>query len=116
MQLVLQPLPKGKRVRITELPASIGRSEDSTIVIPDDVLASRKHCVVEMTAPGKVEVQDTGSHHGTYVNGERTSQTVLSSGDTLQVGATIFRVKVLSLPHFLSSLLSYTPTKTVSSV
>ncbi|MFA7265609.1 MAG: FHA domain-containing protein [Candidatus Nanopelagicales bacterium] len=64
----------------------LGRGADSDIVLADP-LVSRSHCRVVQTAAALV-VTDLQSSHGTYINGSRIVESVLSPGDTLTVGNT----------------------------
>ncbi len=73
-------------------PASIGRHADNEIVLPDSQV-SRHHAEIVMQG-GRWLIADLGSANGTFVNGERlTSPRVLSHGDLLRVGQTLFRVE-----------------------
>lgn len=71
---------------------TIGRSDDSTLVVRDPV-ASRLHALVEQV-DGRWLIRDLSSRNGTYVNGERVvSDRVLRSGDEVRLGETriVFR-------------------------
>ena len=61
-----------------------GRSEDVDIFL-GDVTVSRHH--VRFTVDGRgLHLEDLGSTNGTYVNMERTEQTVLQPGDEVIIG------------------------------
>ena len=62
----------------------IGRGPDSDIFL-DDVTVSRLHAEVLRLPEGYV-LKDGGSLNGTYVNRERIAETVLVSGDEVQIG------------------------------
>ena len=62
-----------------------GRHPDSDIFL-DDVTVSRRHAELERRPDGQVVLRDLGSLNGTYVNRERTEETVLSGGDEVQIG------------------------------
>jgi pSer/pThr/pTyr-binding forkhead associated (FHA) protein len=69
----------------------IGRGPDCDLRLHGDTV-SRHHCVIHRGAE-EVTLLDLGSSNGTYVNGARVrSQTTLSSGDLLTVGAFSFVV------------------------
>jgi pSer/pThr/pTyr-binding forkhead associated (FHA) protein len=74
----------------------IGRREDCDFRIPlGDI--SRKHC--RLVVEGDVlRVQDLGSSNGTFVNGKRVQDAVLSAGDTLQVGPITFVLRLNGQP------------------
>jgi hypothetical protein len=70
----------------------IGRREDCDLRIPlSDV--SRKHC--RLVRDGEtLRLEDLGSSNGTYRNGERVQEAILSPGDTLQVGPVQFVLQI----------------------
>ena len=73
-------------------PMVIGRSDDADIII-DDSYASEFHLRIGMQE-GEVMLNDLGSTNGTYLNGRRvTVPTVITKGDSIQIGKTIFEVK-----------------------
>jgi hypothetical protein len=75
------------------VPALVGRSSDMDIFL-EDTFVSSKHALFEVTGSGLL-VEDLLSTNGTQVNGSDISQpTVLSPGDRVEVGDTIFRVEV----------------------
>jgi FHA domain len=75
------------------MPALVGRSSDMDIHL-EDTFVSSKHVLFEATASGLL-AEDLLSTNGTQVNGADISQpTLLSPGDRVEVGDTIFRVEV----------------------
>jgi hypothetical protein len=75
------------------IPALVGRSSDMDIHL-DDTFVSSKHVLFEATPSGLL-AEDLLSTNGTQVNGADISQpTLLSPGDRVEVGDTIFRVEV----------------------
>jgi predicted component of type VI protein secretion system len=71
---------------------TIGREEcDVNLVDPE---VSRRHAAIRAAA-GSFAIEDLGSTNGTFVNDVRiTSATVLSHGDTVRLGATVWTVQV----------------------
>ncbi len=70
-----------------------GRSSDMDIYL-EDTFVSSKHALFEVNASG-LQLEDLLSTNGTQVNGSDISQpTMLSPGDRVEVGDTIFRVEV----------------------
>jgi len=63
---------------------TIGREPSSDLFL-DDVTVSRKHAEVRRHGRG-FSVHDLQSLNGTYVNRERVEETILASGDEIQVG------------------------------
>src|SRR5215468_11109120 len=73
-------------------PFSIGRKMEKDLAIADPRV-SRDHALI-VSENGKFFVQDQGSKHGTFVNGERVQRKVLERNDRLEFGArdTIYAV------------------------
>jgi hypothetical protein len=61
-----------------------GRHPDSDIFL-DDITVSRHHCRFLSGEEG-LEVEDSGSTNGTYVNGERVDRKSLEPGDEVIIG------------------------------
>jgi len=68
----------------------IGRTE-GTVVLSSDNQVSRRHCTI--TISDRVTIKDVGSTNGTWVNRKRVQTADLSSGDTAQVGGSVFKVE-----------------------
>ena len=72
---------------------TIGRVDGNDVVIRDSAM-SRQHARVEIT-PDELTIVDLGSLNGVLLNGERIEQArVLNDGDVVQVGRTLFTVRV----------------------
>ncbi len=71
----------------------IGRTDDSHLCLPEDKFFSRHHCLLEITPP-RCFLRDLGSTNGTFVNGQRTTEAFLRSGDRIQGGETVLLVEV----------------------
>jgi two-component system, cell cycle response regulator len=81
---------QGSRRVLAAGPVRIGRLSDNEIVLDDDA-ASRRHARIEKRDNGWA-VMDVGSRNGTLLNDREISGVVmLSSGDRLQIGSTIFK-------------------------
>jgi transcriptional regulator with GAF, ATPase, and Fis domain len=81
---------RGVRLEI-EAQATLGRSSDADLQLVDGKV-SRQHCRFTIR-DGRLEVEDLGSHNGTYVNGERlTAARLLAAGDEVAVGDSLFLV------------------------
>src|ERR1700746_1894311 len=66
-------------------PFTIGRKMDKDLVIADPRV-SRDHALL-VSENGSFFVQDQGSKHGTFVNGERGEHKELERNDRLEFGA-----------------------------
>jgi len=73
-------------------PFSIGRKMEKDLAIADPRV-SRDHALI-VSENGKFFVEDQGSKHGTFVNGERVQRKALERNDRLEFGArdTIYAV------------------------
>jgi pSer/pThr/pTyr-binding forkhead associated (FHA) protein len=70
----------------------IGRRQDCDLMIPLGEI-SRKHCRIIKEAD-TLRIEDLGSSNGTYLNGKRIQEAVLSAGDTVQVGPVVFVLQI----------------------
>lgn len=77
-------LPDGKRVRLGDGVATIGRANECEVRLADTSV-SRRHAEVRATADGWA-VADLGSTNGTKVNGAVITERKLKDGDTISVG------------------------------
>lgn len=62
----------------------LGRSEDVDIKMESSNI-SRKHCKIFYRHP-KFRITDLNSKNGTYINGHRTNNSVITMGDKVQIG------------------------------
>ena len=74
----------------------IGRREDCDLRIPLGEV-SRKHCRVVRDGDS-LKLEDLGSSNGTFLNGQRVQEAILSPGDTIQVGPVVFVLQVDGQP------------------
>src|SRR4051812_33226651 len=80
-------LSAGMNGRIHELnvdKTTIGRVEDNTFQIADPSVSSH-HCEV-MLQGTDVLIKDLNSTNGSFINGEKISESVLKPGQTLKLG------------------------------
>jgi hypothetical protein len=84
MLVVVRGPNAGSRFLLDRDATTVGRHPDADIFL-DDVTVSRRHAELHRTAEG-VLVRDLGSLNGSYVNGERVDERVLTSGEELQIG------------------------------
>jgi diguanylate cyclase (GGDEF)-like protein len=73
----------------------IGRDKECQIEL-DDTSVSRQHASINFGSTG-YHIQDLGSVNSTFLNDKKIEEAVLSSGDLLRIGHTIF--KFLSSDH-----------------
>jgi adenylate cyclase len=67
---------------------SIGRNPQSTVVLVDDPMVSRKHALVQRESSGEYYLSDLGSRNGTTRNGVPVTAPVpLRDGDSFTIGS-----------------------------
>lgn len=72
-------------VRLDRLPFSVGRLPERDLVLTHKCV-SRDHAVV-LQEEDNYYVEDRGSRHGTYVNGEKIDRCLLHDGDSIHIGS-----------------------------
>jgi serine phosphatase RsbU (regulator of sigma subunit) len=73
-----------RTINLDHSPFTVGRKVDKDLVIADPRV-SRDHAVI-VSENGQFTVDDQGSKHGTFVNGERVQHKVLERNDRLEFG------------------------------
>ncbi len=83
--VVVDPHGQRTRVPIEPVPFQIGRQAESHLIIRDSRV-SRTHARI-LVEGGRYVLEDCGSRHGTFVNGERITRRPLNSSDKIDFGA-----------------------------
>lgn len=79
----------GKRLPLTDFPATFGRDESNTFVIEDEEV-SRFHFRIKKR--GRLYIcEDLESKNGTYINGDRILNSIIKNGDKILIGSTEFQ-------------------------
>ena len=82
----------GTRITLGEAPITIGRAEDSTLVITDD-FASARHARL-VPRDGQWFVEDLGSTNGTYLDrGKVSAPTPVPLGVPIRIGRTSLELR-----------------------
>ncbi len=76
----------GRRITIVQWPATIGRDASSIIPI-DDTSVSRHHARIKKRDQLYI-LEDLQSKNGTWLNGDKVSNSVINSGDKILIGDT----------------------------
>ncbi len=84
--------PQGKMLDVPEGVLTIGRAEDSNLIIASTRI-SRHHCEIVHEA-NRLVIRDKGSGNGTFVNGVKIEEQQLAAGDEVQVGPLTFAVEI----------------------
>jgi DNA-binding NtrC family response regulator len=69
----------------------LGQSMACTVQLEDETV-SRRHAAFDVV-DGALRLTDLGSTNGTFVNGVRALDVVLTGGETIRVGADVFRLQ-----------------------
>lgn len=82
----------GTRIRLGAAPISIGRAEDSTLVLGDDYVSTRH---ARFTPRGdQWLVEDLGSTNGTYLDRTKvTGPTLVPLGTPVRIGKTVVELR-----------------------
>src|SRR5688572_15790886 len=75
---------------------TLGRSEFSDIVVPDEGVSGR-HCVIRKEGAAFV-IEDAGSRNGTFVNAKAIRHHVLRDGDRFAAGGSLFVFRAEGVP------------------
>jgi hypothetical protein len=82
----------GTRITLGEQPITIGRAEDSTLVITDDYASARHARIVPQA--GQWLLEDLGSTNGTYLgNAKVTGPTPVPLGVPIRIGRTALELR-----------------------
>jgi hypothetical protein len=83
---------QGTRITLGEAPITIGRSEDSTLVITDDYASARHARLVPRS--GQWFVEDLGSTNGTYLDRSKVNgPTPVPLGVPIRIGRTSLELR-----------------------
>ena len=90
--LVTEGALQGTRLTLGEAPITIGRAEDSTLVITDDYASARHARLVPRG--GQWFVEDLGSTNGTYLDRAKvTAPTPVPLGVPIRIGRTAIELR-----------------------
>lgn len=81
---ILTGINQGSRFDVTNSGATIGRSENNTIIIKEDTISSNHAKIV--FSNGQFYIEDLGSSNGTFINGKNITSTVVNHGDVFKFG------------------------------
>jgi pSer/pThr/pTyr-binding forkhead associated (FHA) protein len=81
---------KGLQKSFEQFPVRIGRGEDNHLILDRDPFVSRHHCEIT-EKDGQWYLRDSGSTHGTYLNGAKISEAkpLDVERDTISVGRSV---------------------------
>jgi pSer/pThr/pTyr-binding forkhead associated (FHA) protein len=82
----------GTAVTLGQTPVTLGRADDSTVVLTDDYASGRHARLVP--GDGAWTLEDLGSTNGTYLNGAKlTAPTPVPLGAPIRVGKTVMELR-----------------------
>ncbi len=105
--IIRDALGSQREVEIARTPFTLGRQSDNDMVLLDSRV-SRHHARIVQDEHGYL-LEDTGSRHGTFVNGEQVTSCPLKAGDQISLGVTdtytlCFEMEQAELPSLLEKL------------
>src|SRR5215831_1694846 len=83
--VVVDPAGHRSRVTIESLPFSIGRQPESHLILRDSRISRAQSRIVAEN--GDYVLEDCGSRHGTFVNGQKITRRTLHNSDKIDFGA-----------------------------
>src|SRR5262245_8150216 len=87
--MVIQGIDEGRQFDLAGPVVGVGRDSANAIHLHDTEV-SRRHAELRLTLDGTgYRVHDRGSANGVFVNGEQVKDTLLRSGDQVQIGQTV---------------------------
>ena len=90
--VVTQGALTGTTVRLSDTPVTLGRAQDSTIVLDDDYVSSRHARIYPRD--GQWLVEDMGSTNGTYLERQKVSgPTPVKIGVPIRIGKTTVELR-----------------------
>jgi len=82
----------GTSIRLGDTPVTLGRADDSTLVLTDDY-ASNRHARL-VPGDGAWMLEDLGSTNGTYLGGTKvTRPTAVPIGQPIRIGKTVLELR-----------------------
>src|SRR5690348_18279787 len=87
LRAVAGPL-KGALFQLVTQEVTIGRQSSNHLCIADKSV-SRQHCVIRRTTEG-FRIQNLSTINGTVINGKKVDEQILTHGDKIRIGDTIF--------------------------
>src|SRR5438309_3119085 len=95
--VLLSPGMTGRTHDLKVDKTTIGRVEDNTFPIAEPSVSSH-HCEVLLRG-NDVVVRDLNSTNGTYINGEKVTESVIKPGQVLRLGQSRCAWKPMPLPR-----------------
>jgi pSer/pThr/pTyr-binding forkhead associated (FHA) protein len=90
--VVTQGALSGTTVRLADQPVTLGRAQDSTIVLDDDYVSGRHARFFQQD--GQWLVEDLGSTNGTYIDRNKvTEPTPVKIGMPVRIGKTVVELR-----------------------
>jgi pSer/pThr/pTyr-binding forkhead associated (FHA) protein len=85
--------PQGKQVEVPPGALTVGRAEDSGLIIAS-TRVSRHHCEI-VNEQNRLIIRDKSSGNGTFINGVKLSgEQALGAGDEVSIGPLTFQVEI----------------------
>ncbi|MHC4717559.1 MAG: FHA domain-containing protein [Planctomycetota bacterium] len=104
--VMFKPDGQRKDFRIHKDRTVLGRGSSCDLRVPL-LNVSREHCEL-LLGEGGLRVRDLTSSNGTYVNGQRVTETTLNPGDRIGLGPIVFTVQIGGVPEQVTPVQSKT--------
>jgi len=88
--------------RLPERTIRIGRALENDLVV-DDLSVSRVHAELRSRPDGRYEIEDLGSHNGTFLNGQPVLNAVVGADDLIGIGHSVFCLVGDELQEFVDT-------------
>jgi len=92
--LVLTGRNAGQLCVLERLSTIVGRHPDCDLWLEDTSVSRRHARIAQLEAEARYQIEDLGSHNGTFVSGRRVTRAELTVGDRIQVGRVLMRFGV----------------------
>ncbi len=101
MQIIIEAVAgpvAGRRIVVAQgTTTRLGRTAKSDYAIPEDGYLSGQHFSVECDGT-ECRVRDLGSSNGTFINGARVSEAVITASDLIVAGGSTFAIRLEDAP------------------
>jgi pSer/pThr/pTyr-binding forkhead associated (FHA) protein len=101
---ILNGEKEGTQITLSPGTYTIGRSNDSNLVLPDDKYISGLHAELNISDDGAITLEDKNSKNGTFLLGDIvTARTQVKPGDIFRVGHTFLKVSRRTQERFMEA-------------
>ncbi len=92
VRFIIQTGKSGISSQTVRLQGSVTAGRKGTDILIADSTCSRAHCAFSLTENGEVQVRDLSSTNGTFINGIKTTFSIVLEGDEIRIGNTLIQI------------------------